>query len=66
MMCSAAVKELNPSLLAIAEAGRDVPTAMPLALEDVIPGVPRFWRTGDLGPDAVALLQKWRRAFCPR
>ncbi|MEM0484947.1 MAG: hypothetical protein QW434_09675 [Pyrobaculum sp.] len=69
MMCLAAAKELNLSLSAIADAGRDVPTAVALALEDVTtgsPDMPRFWRyikTGDPGPDATALLQKWRRVF---
>lgn len=72
MMCFAAVRELNLSLSAIADARRDVPTAVALALEDVTsgsPDMPRFWkyiRTGDPGPEAATLLQKWRRAFRPR
>jgi hypothetical protein len=40
MMCYLAAKELNLSLPAIAAAGRDVPTAVALALEDATTGNP--------------------------
>ncbi|ABL88492.1 conserved hypothetical protein [Pyrobaculum islandicum DSM 4184] len=68
MLCYMAVKELNISLAAIAERGRDVPTAVALAFEDVTsgrPDLPRFWRyinTGDSSADIRAILDKWRRA----
>ncbi len=67
MMCYLAAKELNLSLPAIAATGRDVPTAVALALEDVTTGnphLPNFWRyikTGDPGPDAQQILDKWRK-----
>lgn len=67
MMCYLAAKELNLSLPAIAAAGRDVPTAVALALEDATTGnphLPSFWRyirTGDPGPDVQAVLEKWRK-----
>lgn len=67
MMYDLAAKDLNLSLPAIAAAGRDVPTAVDLALEDATTGnahLPSFWRyirTGDPGPDAQALLEKWRK-----
>lgn len=69
MMCFTAARDLNLSLSAIASYGRDVPTAVALALEDVTSGdaeLPRFWRyikTGDPGTDPASLLKKWRKAF---
>ncbi|MEM3996702.1 MAG: hypothetical protein QXP31_06550 [Pyrobaculum sp.] len=71
-MCYVAAKELNISLAAVAEAGRDVPTAVALALEDVTTGspeMPRFWKyvkTGEVEADLKELLEKWRRAFSPQ
>ncbi|WP_193383984.1 hypothetical protein [Pyrobaculum ferrireducens] len=71
MMCFTAARELNLSLPAIASSGRDVPTAVALALEDVTSGdaeLPRLWRyikTGDPGTDPAELLKKWRKAFKP-
>jgi hypothetical protein len=67
LMCYLAAKELNLNLSLIAAAGRDVPTAIALALEDATTGnphLPNFWRyikTGDPGPDIQSLLDKWRK-----
>jgi hypothetical protein len=67
LMCYLAAKELNLNLSLIAAAGRDVPTAVALALEDATTGnphLPNFWRyikTGDPGPDIQSLLDKWRK-----
>jgi hypothetical protein len=67
LMCYLAAKELNLNLPLIAAAGRDVPTAVALALKDATTGnphLPSFWRyirTGDPGPDVQAVLEKWRK-----
>jgi hypothetical protein len=67
LMCHLAAKELNLNLSLIAAAGRDVPIAVALALEDATTGnlhLPNFWRyikTGDPGPDIQSLLDKWRK-----
>lgn len=67
LMCYLAAKELNLDIAAVAAAGRDVPTAAALALEDATTGnphLPNFWRyikTGDPGPDVQAVLEKWRK-----
>lgn len=69
MMCYMGAKELNLNLSLIAEMGRDVPTAVALAFEDVTLAdyhMPRFWRyikTGDPGPHAGDILKKWGAAF---
>ncbi|ACB39173.1 hypothetical protein [Pyrobaculum neutrophilum] len=68
MLCYMAMKELKLSLSAVAEAGRDIPTAAALALEDATSGRPdlprlrRYLATGDPGPDVREVIDKWRRA----
>lgn len=68
-MCYIAAKELKISLAAVAQAGRDVPTAAALAFEDVTtgsPDMPRFWKyikTGEVDADVKELLEKWRKVF---
>ncbi len=67
LMCYLAAKELNLNLSLTAAAGRDMPTAVALALEDATTGnphLPSFWRyirTSDPGPDVQAVLEKWRK-----
>lgn len=72
MMCYVGARDLNINLAAVAEAGRDVATAVALAIDDVATGdykLSKFWRylkTGEGAPDVDRLLKKWGSFFRKR